>query len=177
LRRATRLSDDVFDAALSKLFEASCIRREIQGGISVLTMHSITQAYFSQAAPYELPADPGEPVSRVSRRTGLALGALYQQGSALDATRLCKTGKALASAWKGDFDVPKAALLQFGMLLGRVAEAHAGADIAAGVFGCLRSARCRTSAGYRNGCNSAECGRVQSSRRHLQRRNATTNKR
>ena len=50
LRRATRLSDDVFDAALSKLFEASCIRREIQGGISVLTMHSITQAYFSQAA-------------------------------------------------------------------------------------------------------------------------------
>jgi len=67
----------------------------------------------------------------------LALGALYQQGSALDATRLVRRAKHWASAWKGDFDVPKAALLQFGMLLGRVAEAHAGADIAAGVFRLL----------------------------------------
>ena len=50
LRRAAGLPDDVFEATLSKLFEAGCIRREIQGGISVLTMHSITQAYFRQAA-------------------------------------------------------------------------------------------------------------------------------
>jgi len=50
LRRAASLPDEVFNPALSKLFEASCIRREIQAGISVLTMHSITQTYFRQAA-------------------------------------------------------------------------------------------------------------------------------
>jgi hypothetical protein len=50
LRRAAGLADDIFDGTLSKLFEAGCIRREIQGGISILTMHSITQAHFRPAA-------------------------------------------------------------------------------------------------------------------------------
>ena len=45
-REASGLSDQEFDATLSKLFEAGCIRRELHEDLSVLAMHPITQAYF-----------------------------------------------------------------------------------------------------------------------------------
>jgi hypothetical protein len=45
-RHASDLSNDDFNATLSKLFKAGCIRRELDGELSVLTMHPITQAYF-----------------------------------------------------------------------------------------------------------------------------------
>ena len=45
-RYASDMSDEAFDSTLSKLFQANCIRRELHDELSVLAMHSLTQAYF-----------------------------------------------------------------------------------------------------------------------------------
>ncbi|HWX85796.1 MAG TPA: NB-ARC domain-containing protein [Xanthobacteraceae bacterium] len=45
-RKASGLPDQQFRAALDKLFEASCIHRELRGDFSLLAMHPITQTYF-----------------------------------------------------------------------------------------------------------------------------------
>lgn len=45
-RLESGLSNDDFDIVLSKLFELSCIHRELFVDLSVLAMHPITQAYF-----------------------------------------------------------------------------------------------------------------------------------
>lgn len=49
-REASGLSDEQFNETLTKLFEAGCIRREIQKSRTVLAMHSITQTYFRSAS-------------------------------------------------------------------------------------------------------------------------------
>lgn len=43
---ASGMDEETFNATISKLYQANCIRREFYGDLSVLTMHSLTRSYF-----------------------------------------------------------------------------------------------------------------------------------